>query len=52
MVKPLGGFVGTVHYEGDLSQLLPFILLGQSLQVGKNTMKGCGWYEITFQWAT
>lgn len=48
--KPLGGFVGMARYEGPLQELLPYILLGQSLQVGKNTIKGCGWYDVVFQW--
>jgi len=50
MVKPVSGFVGQATYEGDLSQLLPYILLGQALQVGKNTIKGCGWYQVQYHW--
>ena len=46
MVKPLGGFAGTVTYSGDFGQLMPWIRMGQALQVGKNTVKGCGWYRI------
>ena len=49
-MKPLGGFVGKVQYRGDFSTMLPYILLGQTLQVGKNTVKGCGWYDIQYQW--
>lgn len=45
-VKPLGGFTGTVTYRGDLGPLLPYVLLGQALQVGKNTVKGGGWYAM------
>lgn len=48
--KPTGGFIGNVTYQGDFSALLPYLLVGQSLQVGKNTIKGCGWYEIKYQW--
>lgn len=51
MVKPLGGFIGSVQYAGPLRDLLPYLLLGQALQVGKNTIKGCGWYEVALQWA-
>ncbi len=50
MYKPVSGFVGDASYSGDLGALLPYLLLGQSLQVGKNTVKGCGWYDITYRW--
>lgn len=49
-MRPTSGFVGTVHYEGNLTSLLPWLVLGQSLQVGKNTIKGSGWYQIQYQW--
>jgi hypothetical protein len=40
------GFLGETEYTGDLSELMPYILLGQLIQVGKNTVKGCGWFCI------
>jgi hypothetical protein len=43
---PVGGLVGEVAYEGELSPFLEWIYWGQSLHVGKNAVKGCGWYEI------
>lgn len=43
---PTSGFVGRVAYKGVDEVLLPWLLLGQSLQVGKNTVKGCGWYRM------
>lgn len=49
-MKPNSGFVGKVTYQGNLESLLPWILLGQSLQVGKNVVKGCGWYEVLYEW--
>ncbi|MCS6837185.1 MAG: CRISPR system precrRNA processing endoribonuclease RAMP protein Cas6 [Anaerolineae bacterium] len=49
MRRPMGGFVGEAHYEGDLRTLLPYVLLGQAVQVGKNTVKGSGWYEVVYQ---
>lgn len=52
MVKPLGGFVGRVAYAGDVSRLLPYLILGQALQVGKNTIKGCGWYQLHYHWGS
>jgi hypothetical protein len=50
MGKPTSGFVGEVTYTGSIAPLLPYLLIGQALQVGKNTVKGCGWYEIVYQW--
>lgn len=44
--KKISGFVGDVSYQGPLSPFLSWILWGQSLQVGKNTVKGDGWYEL------
>ncbi|MEO0561226.1 MAG: CRISPR system precrRNA processing endoribonuclease RAMP protein Cas6 [Chloroflexota bacterium] len=52
MMKPLGGYVGRVSYSGPVADLMPYILLGQSLQVGKNTIKGCGWYRVVYQWSS
>lgn len=45
-MRPTSGFAGRVAYDGVGSSLLPWLLLGQGLQVGKNTVKGCGWYRI------
>lgn len=50
MVKPASGFVGRVVYQGDVAALLPYLVLGQALQVGKNTVKGCGWYQMHYHW--
>jgi hypothetical protein len=43
---PISGLVGTVRWEGDLQPLLPWILWGSSLHVGKNAVKGNGWYIV------
>lgn len=43
---PISGLVGTVRFEGDLSSVLPWFLWGASLHVGKNAVKGNGWYRI------
>lgn len=43
---PISGLVGVTRWEGDLRPLLPWILWGQSLHVGKNAVKGNGWYRI------
>jgi hypothetical protein len=47
---PTSGFVGTARYNGDVAQLLPWLILGQALQVGKNTIKGYGWYRMHYHW--
>ncbi|GAB4550151.1 MAG: hypothetical protein Kow0063_44810 [Anaerolineae bacterium] len=48
--QPLGGFVGRAVYQAEAPAvwrpLLPWLLWGQSTQVGKNVVKGCGWYEV------
>jgi len=42
---PLGGFVGRATYSGDLTPFLPWLLWGQFTHVGKDAVKGNGWYE-------
>ena len=42
----MGGFVGGISFQGDLEQFLPFIALGEYIQVGKGTSFGLGKYEI------
>ncbi len=42
----VSGFVGEVRYVGDLAPFREWLLWGQSLHVGKNTVKGNGWYVI------
>jgi CRISPR-associated endoribonuclease Cas6 len=42
----MGGFVGSITFEGDLEEFMPFILLGQYIHVGKGTSFGLGKYEI------
>jgi hypothetical protein len=44
---PVGGFRGRVIYRSeDWLPLLPWLLWGQSVHVGKNAVKGDGWYGI------
>jgi CRISPR-associated endoribonuclease Cas6 len=45
----LGGFVGEVTYEGELTPLLPLIHLGQYIHLGKNTSFGMGKYRVNFE---
>ena len=44
----LGGLVGEATYHApDWRPLLPWLVWGQIVQVGKNTVKGCGQYTLT-----
>ncbi len=44
----LGGLVGNILLQADdWSPLLPALLWGESVQLGKNVVKGGGWFEIT-----
>lgn len=43
----VGGFVGNAVYQGDLAVFRYWLAWGQILHVGKNAVKGCGWYSIT-----
>ena len=45
----MGGFVGSITFEGDFEKFLPFLLLGEFIHVGKGTSFGLGKYEITQQ---
>jgi len=42
----MGGFIGSITFEGDLEPFLPFLLLGEYVHVGKGTSFGLGKYEI------
>jgi hypothetical protein len=42
----ISGFVGEATFVGDLAPFRKWLLWGHSLHVGKNTVKGNGWYEI------
>jgi len=43
---PIGGFMGTAIFEGPLTPLLPWLIWGEYTHVGKNAVKGDGWYRI------
>jgi hypothetical protein len=44
---PMGGFIGEAVYRSkDWGELLPFVLLGQGVQVGKLTAKGNGVFQV------
>jgi len=43
----LGGLIGEIVLAApDWAPLLPLLLWGESVQLGKNVVKGGGWYEI------
>ncbi len=42
----LGGITGTVSYEGDVSDFMFFLKLGEYVHVGKGTSFGLGKFEI------
>jgi CRISPR/Cas system endoribonuclease Cas6 (RAMP superfamily) len=42
----LGGIEGKLEYRGDLTDLYPYIQLGEALGVGKGTSFGFGRYRI------
>lgn len=45
--QPLGGFVGRATYQArDWTPLLPWLVWGASTHVGKNAVKGEGWYRL------
>ncbi len=43
---PIGGFVGLATFEGPLAPLLPWLIWGEYTHVGKNAVKGDGWYRL------
>ncbi len=43
----LSGIVGSIVYEGNLSSLIPLLLLGQFIHAGSDAVFGCGKYEIS-----
>jgi CRISPR-associated endoribonuclease Cas6 len=43
---PIGGLVGQVTLAGDLAPLRELLVWGSLIHVGRNTVKGDGWYQI------
>jgi CRISPR-associated endoribonuclease Cas6 len=42
----MGGFVGSVKFQGEFEKFIPFLLLGEYIHVGKGTSFGLGKYQI------
>jgi len=40
----MGGLVGSIRFEGDVSEFRPLLALGEIIQLGKNTSFGLGKY--------
>lgn len=43
----LGGFMGTVSFDGNLAPFLPILRMGEYIHIGKACTFGLGKYEIT-----
>ncbi|MFQ6098807.1 MAG: CRISPR system precrRNA processing endoribonuclease RAMP protein Cas6 [Armatimonadota bacterium] len=43
----LGGFTGTITYEGDIAAFRELLLVGQHIHVGKGCVFGLGRYRLT-----
>lgn len=43
---PMGGLVGAVTLQGSLAELREPLVWGSLIHVGKNAVKGAGWYRI------
>ncbi len=43
---PIGGFAGQAVFEGPIAPLLPWLVWGEYTHVGKNAVKGDGWYRL------
>ncbi|MCU0497456.1 MAG: CRISPR system precrRNA processing endoribonuclease RAMP protein Cas6 [Anaerolineae bacterium] len=45
-LSPISGIIGRMRWEGPIGPLIPWLLWGTSLHVGKNAVKGSGYYQI------
>ncbi len=43
----MGGLVGSVVYEGDITDFIPWLLIGEEVHVGKNSVFGLGKYRMS-----
>lgn len=43
---PIGGLVGAVTFAGELGPLRELLVWGSLVHVGKNAVKGDGWYSV------
>lgn len=45
-MTPISGLVGLVRWDGPVAGLREWLLWGQSLHVGKDAVKGNGWFRV------
>ncbi len=45
----ISGFKGLAHYQGDLEEFLPYLILGQFTHVGKGCVFGLGEYGLSWK---
>jgi hypothetical protein len=43
---PIGGLIGSATFAGDLTHLRELLVWGSLIHVGKNAVKGDGWYTV------
>jgi hypothetical protein len=43
---PIGGFLGTIEYTGNLSEFVPLLKAGEWTGVGRHTVWGNGQFEV------
>jgi hypothetical protein len=43
---PIGGLIGEATVAGDLAPLRELLVWGQLVHVGRNAVKGSGWYTV------
>lgn len=46
---PIGGLIGQATFAGNLSDILPYLLIGELIHVGKNAVKGNDWYKLDLE---
>jgi hypothetical protein len=51
-VHPLGGFVGSAEYEGDLAEFVPFLRAAEWTGVGRQTVWGKGAIRVALPWTS
>lgn len=44
--SPVGGLMGSITFTGDLTPFRELLVWGEVTHVGKNSVKGNGWYKI------
>ena len=45
-LMPISGFVGRLHFRGDLAPFHELLAWGELVHIGKSAVKGNGWYKV------